>query len=641
MNTKAYPIEKRKIIASRPFEDLMAFSMGIAPQLLDNFIKKLPPIQGFRKGTHNELLARLKRFLRRAEVWSDADWSMFNDLWLDWTKTHPNLDEVLSQFDNTCDFELEKLGVPPNSELDIKCFEFLSAKSGEARISKELINNFYEYGYFLVDPIIEQYISIAKSSEELELFKLPDRIKKIEDATKNVEAISSTINQRFESAEKIHEYETKRINRMESQLTVIQENINKLDVINKNLAETIDQALRGLVKYDSNFNEVEERFNGILKTNESKYEIFEKELLTHIGTQKQFNQDLKVLEQKLYHMESLLEERERVGTYNKDNDSTPMKITERFVPLNVERLTFDGSPRKLDNYNSIASMLTDGLRSIGMQSLAAQVISNEFLAALSVGQLVFFIGSIASTVAMICARSLSGTNCNRIRIPIGLTDSNEFDKAFVKVLESTYEKETICALIIEGMNFSAPEAYASRLRQLITERFLGLNPMGQNLIIIATLVDGSSALDIPQELCQWGPVFHTDCIEWRDKWTSRNIESGYITSQDWAQFMENSQEPSEEWEDLFTSFSSIGGLSTILQRRALYLAASALNKEEVSIPSVPQSLAFGWLLPYSFAAGIDLADFDELVTEIQANAQKKDDRLTKFLELFTKVPRDL
>lgn len=646
MNTKAYPREKREIIAKRPFDQLLAFSKDVSPQLLDAIMRRLPPVQGFREGT-KELNMRLHRYLRRVELWNDSDWSMFNDLWMDWIKTHPKLDEVLTKFDNTGDFQVKHPVTPPNSELDIKCFEYLATKSTEVSIPRELIKQFYDFGYFIVDPSIEHYIEMSKSTAELELFELPAKIKKIEENCKTLEILLGTIQRRSEVAEYTNEKKinfVERIDAIEARLMATQTHSNTLAEANINLGEKIAQVQQNLAQFNSHYDQLEKRLSKDLQEScETRCLRLEKDF-EQIGTaQEQFDSELKALSYKLVPIENSLIQKKGVGASDTDYRGDLGNKRERSVPIEVEYLQVDDCFQRLDTPDKFMSTLVDSLRSIGMQSVAAQVLTHETFAALAAGQLVSFAGSIAPIVAFACARSLAGPNVCRIRIPIGLIDSTEFDQLFLEVLETSEGKDLLSALIIEGMNLSAPEAYAPRLRQLIAERFFGLNSMGKNLILLATLVDGPSALDIPQELCELGPVFHTDCFEWRDKWSPRVVGLGSITSDVWKEWRENFGEPPEEWEDIFADFISVAGPPTVLWRRALYLAAAAINRGDTAsqFPSLTQSLIFGWLLPHGLATGVDFTNFDQLLAEGQMDAQKKDDRLVQFLRLNTRTLREL
>src|SRR5207248_2268165 len=81
------------------------------------------------------------------------------------------LNSVLNEFDNSDDFAESGEALPPNSDLDIACFEFLARESNAARISRDEILTFYEFGYFLPDPRIDEIIQRARTSSDVALLE--------------------------------------------------------------------------------------------------------------------------------------------------------------------------------------------------------------------------------------------------------------------------------------------------------------------------------------------------------------------------------------------------------------------------------------------------------------------------------------
>src|SRR5262249_14042423 len=76
------------------------------------------------------------------------------------------LQTLLEQFDNSRDFQDSTPG-SLNTALDVECFRYLTIASLKGSINKEMIQRFYDFGYFQPDKIIECYISLARSEQEI------------------------------------------------------------------------------------------------------------------------------------------------------------------------------------------------------------------------------------------------------------------------------------------------------------------------------------------------------------------------------------------------------------------------------------------------------------------------------------------
>ncbi len=189
MHVKTYPEAKRRILLERNVEDFVTFLEEVTDSQGRTFIRnRLLPrtVTGFRPG-HAPLTLTVPKFisnLREEQELTNPNsrkWDMFNDAWKSWVVSHGELNNVLLQFDNTEDFdENQQCIVPPNSELDRKCFEVLMEASCNNQIDQETIQRFYEYGYFNEDKQIEDLIDKALPREEIErkqqIEQLPDQV---------------------------------------------------------------------------------------------------------------------------------------------------------------------------------------------------------------------------------------------------------------------------------------------------------------------------------------------------------------------------------------------------------------------------------------------------------------------------------
>lgn len=621
MNPKLYPPEKRLEISQRSIEEIVLFAKEVSPDLRNAFAVKLPSVHGFRRGHHNELQMRIKNYISRVHRWNDEEWMLFKDLWVDWIKTHPQLDSLLSEFDNSADFAEDIKGTPPNSPLDVKCFKYLALESQESMVPRELIKRFYDFGYFQKDSTIEQYIAMAKSAAELKLFELPSELEKVWvrlgelETTQDREKLLGLVDS---------------IAKVKKTLEEALKQIREMQESNLNLYQSFQQLQQVVEKLDRVYNSLESSMlKQLTDMFDQKYTQLQSDLIKEIDDR--FDAAVDTLNQELNDLRNEVEQKEREIAVGSAFEVQCQEKLDQVIA--VDDLSVTTPIEELDTPNKFKSALSENFQNVGMQSVAARVLADEVLAALAAGQIVSFRGSMASIVALLCARTLAGPSIRMVHIPIGLLDGREFGTSLYRALDVSGCMASVSALILEGINLSAPEVYARSLRQLISERFLGIESTGRNLILLGTIVDGPGALDIPTELCELGPIFHTDCIEWRDKWLRRSVTVGFVPSEVWGPWISTVDKP-KDWEDLFEDYSHLGGHPTVLWRRCLYTAAAKLNRmvTEDEVPTLIQSLIFGWLLPRGLASGVNLTDYENLLAGGRVDASKADERIVKLLD---------
>ena len=158
------------------------------------------PVPGFRPGRtpFSLIVSRLITQLKNEQELTNPNsyvWNLFGNAWKFWVESHTEINEILLKFDNGADFdENDECITLPNSELDIKCFEFLLEASCNTSIHQEMIRSFYEYGYFNEDERIENLINQLPSFKEIEqrqrLEGLPNEI---DDLSRTVNKLSQTV----------------------------------------------------------------------------------------------------------------------------------------------------------------------------------------------------------------------------------------------------------------------------------------------------------------------------------------------------------------------------------------------------------------------------------------------------------------
>ncbi len=177
MEAKPYPVEKRRILIERSQTDFVTFLQQVTDPQGRNFIRNQllqRRVPGFREGRAplERTVPQLIHRLRQEQELTNPDsaiWDLFTKAWMYWVKSYPELDDVLTTFDNETDFDDNHQCIrPPNSELDIDCFKFLLEASRNTAIHQAVVNRFYEYGYFNEDERIQNLINQVPSREEIE-----------------------------------------------------------------------------------------------------------------------------------------------------------------------------------------------------------------------------------------------------------------------------------------------------------------------------------------------------------------------------------------------------------------------------------------------------------------------------------------
>ena len=210
MEVKSYPIEKRRVLAElieHNNKEFLGFFDEITGRERRQILSKkiLPP---FNRGGFRNLEMRIKqqtrllfqKLARKKEIESPSsrDWAVFKNVWILWFQSKPELNEVLLEFDNKADFdENPNCAKPPNSDLDLKCFEILLEASRKLQINQETIRRFYQFGYFVEDKRIEDLIDKALTQKEIDqkqwLAALPDKFEELSQTIADFESRVSAV----------------------------------------------------------------------------------------------------------------------------------------------------------------------------------------------------------------------------------------------------------------------------------------------------------------------------------------------------------------------------------------------------------------------------------------------------------------
>jgi len=266
MHPKPFPPEKRASLALKPFEEFQQFFHELPRSLQEKIISDERP--GFRQGSP------AGRRINLQQLWSDTKkpesslyeraWDCFERIWHSWVISQPSLQALLEKFDNSSDFQ-DNTSSPPNTTLDLECFRYLSNASIKGSVSQELIQKFYDFGYFQKDNTIEAYISLARSEQDLkQRSNLVSRLQSIEDDRETLYILQQKIEEIFNESrsEKVWEHLGESLKDSERQIISLQERLAELHIVASRLA-IVEQQLIELK--NSTENSIQQQQNTVSK----------------------------------------------------------------------------------------------------------------------------------------------------------------------------------------------------------------------------------------------------------------------------------------------------------------------------------------------------------------------------------------
>lgn len=276
MEAKPYPIEKRRILIERSQTDFVTFLQQVTDPQGRNFIRNQllqRRVPGFREGRAplERTVPQLIHRLRQEQELTNPDsaiWDLFTKAWMYWVKSHSELDDALTTFNNGADFDDNNQGIrPPNSELDIEYFRVLLEASLNNQIDQETIRNFYEYGYFKRDAHIENLIDQAlprqNIEQRLQIEQLPDQVDSIRREInelrsqipdlETVKELEQILDQRMANAQQSFENQ---ISELSHQISALQQSFRK-QVPESNFTQTISLLKQLIASLESQIVEVE------------------------------------------------------------------------------------------------------------------------------------------------------------------------------------------------------------------------------------------------------------------------------------------------------------------------------------------------------------------------------------------------
>ncbi len=242
--------------------------------------------------------------------------------------------------------------------------------------------------------------------------------------------------------------------------------------------------------------------------------------------------------------------------------------------------------------------LKSQLDNVGLQPSSASAVARETLTAFSLGQVVFFQGSMALVLARALAASLSGMRWAEWDVPADLKDG----ALFKSIVEAAAAEDGPVVLVLNGANRSCIDAYGSDLIRLVAERSAGLTP-APGLMLLGVLSEGLSAAPPDAVLTALGPILHSDYFAWKRGWRARPTQPAQLNAGPWP----HPDGPEEAALDVL--LDQLQPTPNELWRRNLLAAHRRMAgwPAEAGAPAAMDSVLFGWVLPRYAAAGVDLS----------------------------------
>jgi len=284
--------------------------------------------------------------------------------------------------------------------------------------------------------------------------------------------------------------------------------------------------------------------------------------------------------------------------------------------------THRGEAAPLPDLGAAYAHLKTQLENVGLQPRSASACAREVLTALSLGQAVFFQGSLAPVLARAAAIALSGARWTEADVAADLKDN----AAFRPVVEAVAAGGAPAALLLHGANRSCIDAYGADLVRLLAERAAGADA-APGLMVLGVLTEGLSAPPPDPVLTALGPIIHTDYLAWKRGWKGRPPRPGQMNALTWP----HPDGPDEE--ALGFLLGELQPAPNELWRRNVLAADRRLAgwPGEPGAPDALDSVAFAWVLPRCLAAGVDLTEHADALRQLFPEPDEVDPRLQQLL----------
>jgi hypothetical protein len=290
------------------------------------------------------------------------------------------------------------------------------------------------------------------------------------------------------------------------------------------------------------------------------------------------------------------------------------------------------------SFATLTQAVAKMLQGLGLRKTAAQIFGEECTAAIACRQVVFLQGAFATSVARSLAYAVSGSDCVRISVPVGLQDDEDLREAAFR--QRGHETSTLPAVVFEGVNRSALDVTRAALTDLLDPRSAGIGTARSRAVVFATVAQGVASLPIDPEYFELGPVFNVDVLDWRLLAIPETSPPAAIAPElDRTMFVELTGSAVADDEALRLARLFAPKRNPAVERNILlaHRALEALRSDRKAVTPL-QSLHFGWLLPHWRALNIDREQVDSELDGGKVNGQTADPRLAAvFADAFPPI----
>lgn len=665
-----YSLQAKERIEKANYLDFKEFLQPLQADKLENILKKLPKVNGFRQGKDTEI--RLKLYFGRCSSWDDKDWSLLLNIWLMNTESQTPLKGALG-FQNNEETEkiIGKLIKSPKMRQEVVGKIVESAQTEQ--ITQKAIKNWMFFSPLPNDDKLERLISFVPKENTVNLKTRVEDVEKLIKALVNKTVQQSQLQTTYKRVEKLSNELTIYFDRLAEGEKGLQEtfnHINKVESIqnsfikkfesqnkeNKSLASSLKTVLARInilqeelkeiqkrVKQDAllsgyqdnqiesikeNYSQLNEKLDVLLQD----IELFKIPQEEYKEIQKRTNQGALLLEYQVTEVKSLrndyLQLNEKLdalahdmkeirllkpATTNSNTHNTSQSQWAKGIEIIQRHHFVEDGLVDLRSCQDVVAHLEKNLKLLGIKIPHARRLAREILAATFSGQLVSLQGSLAYLVAERCAACLAGGEFKVIKIPVGCVDPYSLEEIITALIEETDKSSHPKAIILEGINRSAFESYGESIKQFIIERIFQIRPDNHNsLLFFATVVEGPSTLPVGPEILEIGPLIFVDAIKWLDKPSTDGI-GGLIDKEAFKRDSTNPSLDEHDWdESLIPEWLYI--LAGPLWRRALLMADFSGREMDPSLETLFEFALFGWILPMAICLNSsNLGDFAEYI----------------------------
>jgi len=670
---------------------IIAFFDEVPIEAFRHFVDFLPPVPGFRKNSTAGIKQQKQILAKRltSKTPDDRDQRALYVIWRGWASERlGDADRVHEAFERL-EAAGGKVSKPPNGEASdseapsVVLFSELKQMSADNLCPREDIRRLFEFSPFSADQAVTDLIDQSKAAADIErdatITELPKRLRKDEEEIKalrdRIDALSEQVKAAKPSTDdtpaKLAEFgkelaaHNEALARLrgsvDQAVADIKANYEETSGIVRDL-ESLRRQVQGLSAPQPMTPSVSSESIAALKADVSKLaaglaalsqKVAERPAPAPFPTEP-FERQIESLTSRLNEIEqSRVSPTELAGlAFRVDalesKSKTPAAPTHQepaSIAVDVKapqphagalpafRLGRDGAakPQKLSDHTKTAETLTEALQRTGLKKSAAQVFSEDIVAALSCNQVVFFKGSLGSAVASACANAIASGRAWSISVPVGLTDGGLLRASIQNFLEDA--PQDVTAIILEGINRTSLDALRDGLSG------------SQNVALFATVFDGLASLPVESAYFEHGPIFDLDCLEWRSRAEieaapvhgNLSVETNVSIRRELHAGAVNADEPLR----LLRKYLS---KRNVRIERTIVAAFAALSHMRASnAPVTPiHSLAFGWLVPLWIALGLSADEADSELDGGKLDASTTDARIAELLRAggFARAAKD-